>query len=191
MNKIKKTLSNFKPIELESDEKFDETIYQELSNLLKRIGRSEQKSAQISTLLKDEISEKLTQYEELINKVKERSIKQEKYFKMLENAILEYYDIIDNMAESVAKIGDESYSNSIRVAQNAINQINEKIGIQKIPGAGAEIDLAVHYVVNSEITQNEKLTNTVKEVLEEGYRIGDRIIRHATVVGYKYGGKNE
>jgi len=187
MREIRKKLSDFEPIEIDNDSKIDDSTYKQLSKLLIRIGRSEQKTAQISEFLKDEITLKLSKYDDIIEKVKEQNVKQEKYFKILEKGLIGYFDIIDNMMKSSKQFDDQSYVDLLRVTIKALKQINERIGIIEIPGKGSEIDLDVHYIMGTEITSDKTLDNKVKDVVENGYRIGERLIRKATIIGFKYG----
>jgi len=191
MNIFKKKISEFEPIHINTDQKYDDTIYKKLSKLLKRIGRSEQKSAQLSELLKDEISEKLSKYDELIDKVREINIEQGIYLKMLEKGLLDYMDIIDNFEKVKEEIEDKTLQNSINVAVNMKDQINKKIGVLQLPGEGSDIDIDVHYIIKTEETDNMQLDKKVKEVVEQGYRIGERLLRKATIIGYNYRSTNE
>jgi molecular chaperone GrpE (heat shock protein) len=191
MNIFKKRISEFKPIQINKDQQYDDSIYKELSKLLKRIGRSEQKSSQISELLKEEITEKLSKYDEIIDQVREKNIQQGSYLKTLEKGLLDYMGIIDNFEKVKEIIEDKTLQDSINVAVSTKNQINNKIGVLQLPGVGADIDIEVHYIIKTEETDNIQLDKKVKEVVEEGYRIGERLLRKATVIGYKYRGINE
>lgn len=191
MNIFKKKISEFKPIQINIDQQYDDSIYKKLSKLLKRIGRSEQKSAQLSELLKEEISEKLSKYDELIDQVREKNIQQGTYLKTLEKGLLDYMDIIDNFEKVKERIEDKALLNSINVAVSMKHQINNKIGVLQLPGVGTDIDIEVHYIIKTEETDNVQFDNKVKEVVEQGYRIGERLLRKATIIGYKYRGINE
>jgi molecular chaperone GrpE (heat shock protein) len=191
MNFFKKKISEFKPIQIDNNQKYNDSIYIELSKLLKRIGRSEQKSSQISELLKDEISEKLSKYDEIIDQVREKNIQQGTYLKTLEKGLLDYMDIIDNFEKVKEEIEDQTLLSSINVAVNIKDQINNKIGVLQLPGVGADIDIEAHYIIKTEETDNMQLDKKVKEVVEQGYRIGERLLRKATIIGYKYRGTNE
>jgi len=191
MSIFKKKISEFKPIQINKDQKYDDSIYKKLSKLLKRIGRSEQKSSQISELMKEEISEKLSKYDELIDQVRESNIKQGTYLKTLEKGLLDYMDIIDNFEKVKEDIEDKILQNSIDIAVKMKDQINNKIGVLQLPGEGTDIDIEVHYIIKTEETNNMQLDKKVKEVVEQGYRIGERLIRKATIIGYEYRGTNE
>ena len=190
-NLLRKELSNFKKIEIDYESNIDDSTYNQLSKLLKRIGRSEQKSTQIYEILKDEITSKLSKYDSIIEKVKEQNAKQEQYFKMLEKGLINYFDIIDNVMKDSNQFEDQSFIDLLRVMMKAMKQINDRIGIIEIPGNGAEIDLDVHYVISTEITSDKASDNKVKEVIQKGYRIGERLVRKATIIGFKYGEKDE
>lgn len=186
MKLLRTKLSDFKPIILEENVEINNSIYNELKTLLKRIGRSEQKAAQVAELLKDEISESLSRYRDLIDDVKEEKNKINQQLKTLERGFLDYCDILDNLEKAADQINDIEFMDSIRVALKAKEQINQRVGIQMIPGHGARLDSEVHYVMDTVRTDQKGLDNTVQKVIENGYRRGDKLMRRATVVTYKY-----
>ena len=71
MNKtVYKNLKNLKPFTLDEDSRIDDSEYQQLTSLLKRISKSNQKASQVSELLKDDLTEKLEGYKELVDDVR-------------------------------------------------------------------------------------------------------------------------
>ena len=188
MNLHEKKLSDFQPIKIDEDQQIDKTIYNELSKLLKRVGRSEQKSAQISELLKNEITSKLKKYEVIIDEIREKNAKQKKLKKELQNCLLGYMSILDDFEKTQDTIADDSIIEIIEIARRKRKQIHDVAGIIPMPGVGSDIDISVHYVVETSNTDKENLDKTVKEVIEQGYRKGDEILRKSTIIGFKYGG---
>ena len=186
MKLLRTKLSDFKPITLKEDVEIDNSLYEELKTLLKRIGRSEQKASHVTELLKDEISESLSKHGELVDKIREESNQVNQQLKTLERGFLDYFDILDNLEIAVEQINDKEFLHSVKVALKVKKQINDRMGIQRIPGEGAQLDSEVHYVIDTVKTDREELDNTVQKVIESGYRRGNRLMRKATVVAYKY-----
>jgi molecular chaperone GrpE len=184
-----KKLSDFKPIELQDDE-FDDSHYHQLSGLLKRIAKSDQKTAQIAELLKDEVTEKLDEYRELVDEVRQEKNKIKLDIETLEGGLLEYFDILDALNKAAEKIEDQEFINSVSVAIKTKDQINDRLGIQLIPvDEGTAVDPEVHYIIKSTPTNTNKSDSTVNQVIQNGYRRGNRLLRKASVISNAYEGE--
>lgn len=192
MNKtVYENLKNLKPFTLDEDSRIDDSEYQQLTSLLKRISKSNQKASQVSELLKDDLTEKLEGYKELVDDVRNEKniIKQD--IETLEVGLLEYFDILDDLNKVAEKSDDQDFINATSVAIKAKNQINERLGIQNIPvSKGISIDPDVHYIVKSVEVNEEKHDSTVNHAIQNGYRRGNRLLRKATVVSNVYKGDN-
>jgi len=181
-----KKLSDFKPIEF-GEEEFDDSHYQQLSNLLQRIAKSDQKTAQIAELLKDDVTEKLDEYKELVDEVRQEKNNIKLDIETLEGGLLEYFDILDALKKAAENIEDKDFINSVSVAIKAKNQINDKLGIQLIPAdEGTPIDPEVHFIIKNISIDNDNLDSTVNQVIENGYRRGNRLLRKASVISNSF-----
>ena len=61
-----------------------------------------------------------------------------------------------------------------------LKTVLEKLGLEEIPAQGEPFDPAVHNAVMH--CEDEALgENTVAEVFQAGFKLGDKIIRHAMV----------
>jgi molecular chaperone GrpE len=56
------------------------------------------------------------------------------------------------------------------------------LGVEEIPGVGQPFDEAVHEAVMQQPATDEAPSGTVIAELQRGYRMGDRVLRHARVV---------
>lgn len=188
---LNKRLSDFKPIG-SIDEELNDSEYQQLSNLLKKIAKSDQKTSQIAELLKDDISEKLEEYKELVDEVRQDKNKISLDIETLEGGLLEYFDILDALKKATEQIEDQEFINSVSVAIKAKNQINDRLGIQLIPAdRGTPIDPDVHYIIKNNSVDNENLDSTVNKVIDNGYRRGNRLLRKATVISNSFKGQED
>ena len=61
-----------------------------------------------------------------------------------------------------------------------LKNVLEKLGIEEIPAQGETFDPNVHNAV-MHIDDEELGENVVAEVFQAGFRIGDKVIRHAMV----------
>ena len=61
-----------------------------------------------------------------------------------------------------------------------LKSVLEKLGIQEIPALGETFDPAVHDAV-MHVDDESAGENTIVEVFQAGFQLGDKIIRHAMV----------
>jgi len=186
---IHKKLKDFKPISIDENLEIDDSQFQQLSHLLTRIGKSEQKTSQIVELLKDDLSNQLESSQQLIDDVRQEKNEVKRDIIILERGLLEYFNILDSLQKAAESINDKQFLDSINVAIQAKEQISESMGIQTVPAEpGQKIDIKYHHKVETVSVQNKELNSTVNKVVENGYRRGDRLLRKASVIANKYDG---
>ena len=188
---IHKKLKDFKPISIDENLAIDDSQFQQLSHLLTRIGKSEQKTSQIVELLKDELSNQLESSKQLIDDVRQEKNEIKRDIEILERGLLEYFNILDSMQKAAESINDKQFLDSINVAIQAKEQISESMGIQTVPAEpGQKIDIKYHHKVETVSVQNKELNSTVNKVVKNGYRRGDRLLSKASVIANKYEGSD-
>ena len=84
---------------------------------------------------------------------------------------------IKNMPESLF---DEPWIDGIQLINQKLSNILEGEGIQPIPADGLAFDPEVHEAISHEDT-NEIESGFIIEVVQQGYTIGDRIVRPSQV----------
>ena len=75
---------------------------------------------------------------------------------------------------------DEAYAKGVQMIMTQLKNVLEKLGIEEIPAQGETFDPNVHNAV-MHIDDEELGENVVAEVFQAGFRIGDKVIRHAMV----------
>lgn len=96
--------------------------------------------------------------------------------------IAEILSVIDNFERAMdAECSDENYKKGIEMIFRQYTDILEKLGVTEIEALGAEFDPNVHHAVNQVEDENFG-ENTVCQVFQKGYRLGDKVIRAAMVV---------
>ena len=75
---------------------------------------------------------------------------------------------------------DEAYAKGVQMIMTQLKNMLEKLGIEEIPAQGETFDPNVHNAV-MHIDDEELGENVVAEVFQAGFRIGDKVIRHAMV----------
>ena len=142
----------------------------------------------------------LTPEEELNNKIKEQD---DKYLRLLAEydnfrkrsqrerddawtrakaetaaAFLPVYDNLDRALKQ--ETADEAYAKGVQMTMTQLKGILEKQGITEIPTEGENFNPELHNAVMH--VEDEALgANTIVEVFQAGFQLGDKVIRHAMV----------
>ena len=100
------------------------------------------------------------------------------------DAVTTLLPVLDNFERAMASFDDESKSTEFYKGMEMIfNQTKEpflKLGVSPIEAVGSEFNPELHNaVLRAEDGEGEP--DTVVEVLQKGYMMGDRVIRHSMV----------
>ncbi len=88
--------------------------------------------------------------------------------------------VIDNFDRAEKLIEDETVAEGVKLIHKQFDEFLTKLGVEEILAEGCEFDPNLHSAVFHEDVEGEP-ENTVSEVLQKGYRLGERVIRHAMV----------
>lgn len=96
--------------------------------------------------------------------------------------IIEILSVIDNFERALsAECSDANYKKGIEMIFNQYNDILAKLGVKEIEALGKPFDPNFHNAVNQ--VQDENFgENTVCQVFQKGYMLGDKVIRCSMVV---------
>lgn len=96
--------------------------------------------------------------------------------------ITEILSVIDNFERAMdAECSDENYKKGVEMIFKQYTGILEKLGVVEIKALGEPFDPNVHHAVNQVEDENFG-ENTVCQVFQKGYKLGDKVIRCAMVV---------
>lgn len=103
------------------------------------------------------------------------------YTEAFADAITAFLPVIDNVERAVEYATDESElaSGVLMVAKQLKNTL-EKMKIEEIASTGEQFDPNLHNAIFHEEDEQQP-ENTVTETLQKGYRLGEKVIRHALV----------
>lgn len=103
------------------------------------------------------------------------------YSEVKAEAVKQFLPVYDNLARALAQpTGDEAYAKGVEMIMNQFKTTLEKIGVTKIEALGQTFDPNLHNAV-MHIEDEEKGENEVVEVFQEGFMIGEKVIRFAMV----------
>ena len=87
---------------------------------------------------------------------------------------------LDNMEKAVAAPAGEEYKAGVDLVMRQFIEALHKLGLEEIPANGAPFDPNVHHAVMREDADGVE-ADTVTEVYQKGYTVGDRVLRPAMV----------
>lgn len=94
------------------------------------------------------------------------------------SSILPVIDTLDLAASSESK--DPDYKKGVLMTLDNLKAVFEKMGVSEINEVGVPFDPNFHNAVLTE--ENEEFPeNTVSAVFQKGYKLGDKVLRPATV----------
>ena len=78
---------------------------------------------------------------------------------------------------------DDNFLQGVQMVASKFKQLFERYGVELINQAQVPFDVDFHDAMLRQPTEDPKITsNTVLQVLESGYKIGNRVIKHAKVI---------
>ena len=103
------------------------------------------------------------------------------YGEIRANAVQQFLPVYDNL-ERALKQGteDEAYRKGVEMIMTQFCATLEKLGVKKIESLGKTFDPAFHNAV-MHVDDEEQGENVIVEVFQEGFTIGEKVIRFAMV----------
>ena len=87
----------------------------------------------------------------------------------------------DNLLRALAQpTEDAAYAKGVEMIMAQFNTTMEKLGIEKIESLGQSFDPAYHNAV-MHVDDEGKGENEIVEVFQEGFKMGEKVIRFAMV----------
>ncbi len=115
---------------------------------------------------------------------KKRSSKEREmlYNTLLGDIISAFLPVIDNLEKAVSvETSDENFKQGVELVLKQFSDVLSSQGVQVIESVGKTFDPELHEAVSS--IQDENLgEKEIKEEFRKGYKIGNKVIRHAMVV---------
>ena len=102
------------------------------------------------------------------------------YADAYESALSAVLPVADNLERAALCTDGESLSDGAKMIIKQFSEALGKLGVEAYGARGDAFDPVVHNAV-MQIEDEELGENTVAEVLQKGYKKGDRILRHAVV----------
>ena len=129
--------------------------------------------------LKDKLLRTLAEYDNF----RKRSQKEKEsiYPDAVADTVQNFLPVLDNFERAMAfECTDEEFRKGMDLIQKAFNEALTKLGIEEIPALGQAFDPNLHSAV-MHVEDENFAENTICEVFQKGYKLGDRVIRFAMV----------
>ena len=97
------------------------------------------------------------------------------------NTLQKLLPVLDNLERALeSPCADEEYKKGVELIHKGLWETMTGMGVEEIAESGVPFDPGIHNAVMH--IEDENLgKNTVAQVLQKGYRMGDRILRYAMV----------
>jgi len=132
----------------------------------------------------EETTDRLKRLMAEFDNFKKRSAKEREglYNSLLSDIVSKMLPVLDNLEQAVnSNTQDENYKQGVTLVLKQFTDVLSALGVKEIEGAGSTFNPEYHEAVSA--VQDESLgEKEVKEVFRKGYKIGDKVIRHAMVV---------
>ena len=147
----------------------------DLETLKAQLKEEKEKSDEYYEHLKRNMAE-FDNYKKRISKEKDMM-----YNTISADIISELLPILDNFDKALnAETLDESYKNGMAMIYNQFNETLQKLGVEEIDALNKVFDPNFHEAV-MHVEDESFGEKEIIEVFRKGYKIGDKIIRHAMV----------
>ena len=97
------------------------------------------------------------------------------------NTLKEFLPVYDNLVRALAQpTEDEAYKKGVEMIMAQFRTTMEKLGVSEMDCLGKTFDPAFHNAV-MHVDDPEKGDNEIVEVFQQGFVMGEKIVRHAMV----------
>lgn len=103
------------------------------------------------------------------------------YADIKSDTVAKFLPVYDNLARALSQsTEDEAYRKGVEMIMNQFNATLEKLGATRIESLGQKFDPTLHNAV-MHVEDEEKGENEIVEVFQEGFLMGEKVIRFAMV----------
>lgn len=132
----------------------------------------------------DNMSDRLKRLMAEFDNFKKRTAKEREtlYSSILGDIANKLLPVLDNLEKAAnAETEDTNYKQGIDLVLKQYQDLLRSLGIQEIESVGKTFDPELHEAV-SMVTDENLGEKEIKEEFRKGYKIGERVIRHAMVI---------
>ncbi|MBC5788365.1 MULTISPECIES: nucleotide exchange factor GrpE [Clostridiaceae] len=163
------------------DEVVEETTQQEDSQTEQ--DAADQEMEQLKQQVQELKDQNLRQYAEFDNfRKRTQREKLESYKNATADCVLQFITVLDNLERALdAEKEDSSMKKGVEMIATQFKEVMAKMDVHEINALNQPFDPELHNAVNQVQDENYG-ENTICQVFQKGYQMGDKVIRHAMVV---------
>ncbi|MDZ7719635.1 MAG: nucleotide exchange factor GrpE [Balneolaceae bacterium] len=173
----------------ELSEEVDESLSEEeIDNTDQLIEVQQKRINQLEEELEKVKDSQLRKAAEMDNMRKRMRRDREQIFQTAREAALEAFlpindDLIRTLQSMKENDANSSYVDGVQLIANKFEDVLEKHDVERIDETGVPFDVDLHDAMLRQKPEDDSIeSGTVLQVLENGYRIGDKTLRHAKVI---------
>lgn len=104
------------------------------------------------------------------------------YNSLVADIIMSFLPVMDNLEKAInTNTVDEGYKQGMELVAKQFKDVLNSFGLEEIKTEGEVFDPSLHEAVSS-IHDDTKKSQEIVEEFRKGYKIGEKVIRHAMVV---------
>lgn len=130
-----------------------------------------------------ELKENLLRLQAEFDNYQKRMQREQEVFRKhaTEGLIRELLPVMDNFAITISNNDEENeFSKGVELTFAQLTEILQGQGLEKIEAEGERFNPREHEALMTKESDEEP--NTILEVMQEGYKINDKVVRHAKVI---------
>ena len=168
-----------KPSEDKKSDKKSKKEKEKKNDEEKKAEQAEQAVSEAMAALNDKYLRLCAEYDNFRRRSQKE--KESLYGDVKADTLLKFLPVYDNLVRALnTPTKDEAFRKGVEMTMNQFNTTMEKLGVTKIDSLGEKFDPALHNAV-MHVEDEEKGENEIVEVFQEGFRLGDKVIRFAMV----------
>ena len=104
------------------------------------------------------------------------------YNSLVADIMMAFLPVMDNLEKAInTSTGDEGYKQGMELVAKQFKDVLKSFGLEEIKTEGEMFDPILHEAVSS-VQDDTKESQEIVEEFRKGYKMGDKVIRHAMVV---------
>lgn len=100
-------------------------------------------------------------------------------------AVLDSFNMAFSNKEAWNKV-DENWRKGVEYIYSQLNAIFEEYGVKEVGEVGENFDPSIHQSIEMRSTDKKEDNHKISEIIQKGYKLGDRVIRAARVNVFEY-----
>ena len=170
MNLLNKKINDFQKFSLDDKSIIDTSQYENLSNILKKVALTGQKTTLITAGLKEEVESIIADFRDTNEVVKGLNKDLKKENKGILKGILGYLDTFETLYLILDDIKDKNIKDTLRVCLDVYEQTNEVLGIREIKvKVGDDFKGEIHHAIDTRDVADILQDNKIVEVSKVGF----------------------